>query len=668
MGANGSTQSGGSNQSTGGPLDHYQVLGLSRTATSIEIKKSFRTLALREHPDKNPQDVQGANERFGRIQEAYEVLSDEQERAWYDDHLEQILNRGGEGNDGEPTTTEADMDFFNQLRKKGGPKREEAKPTQGRRPDKGLQTPHLMKFFSTSSWSGYDDTPTGFYTTFQTLFSLLQMDEISWSSPHLYPSFGTSTSPSTLEDLRIFYSSWLNFSTEKDFSWRDSYRVEEGMPRYMRRDIEKENSRLRQMGKREYNETVRNLVLFVRRRDPRYTSTQSSAAQAQVQLEIKASLVAASKQRALERELAAKEYESQLQAWEVGGKDGLENVLKEWEEGSEIDSDQLERDEEGQDDDDDGEGERAVWCEACGKGYRSGGAWEDHERSRKHVKNVERLVKEMRDEDEKLGLGATQPSPSLPLGNGVSPSLSAQDDIDLATLDIGDEEEEEEEEEQGGKRKKDKKKNKKSKKVLSSLPVSDEEELEDEVDALGGELGEDGVADDGLGGTTTGSKKNRKGGGAKGKKGKKALPPTGLDEDEPEETTVPKILDSDDDDERAGGGGKRGKKGKRRANKSGTATPSTLPETESQTDSVQGRDQEGTLESEMSKKDKRRAKEAAKKAKASGTEVSCNVCEKVFASRSKLFSHINDTGHALADGYSPSDVGSGGGKKKKGKR
>lgn len=37
--------------------------------------------------------------------------------------------------------------------------------------------------------------------------------------------------------------------------------------------------------------------------------------------------------------------------------------------------------------------EEIVWCEACSKGYRSGGAWENHERSRKHVKNVERCVR-----------------------------------------------------------------------------------------------------------------------------------------------------------------------------------------------------------------------------------------------------------------------------------
>jgi len=99
---------------------------------------------------------------------------------------------------------------------------------------------------------------------------------------------------------------------------------------------------------------------------------------AQATAEIKATLAAASQARALEREAAAKAYREGLQEWETGDK-GLESVLKEWEEGSELDSDE-----------EDEEEEERVWCEACMRGYRSGGAWEDHERSRKHMKNVDR--------------------------------------------------------------------------------------------------------------------------------------------------------------------------------------------------------------------------------------------------------------------------------------
>lgn len=63
--------------------DHYEVLGVSRTATSEEIKVSFRKLAAQHHPDKNAGDPQAAV-RFKEINASYQVLSDPQRRAMYD--------------------------------------------------------------------------------------------------------------------------------------------------------------------------------------------------------------------------------------------------------------------------------------------------------------------------------------------------------------------------------------------------------------------------------------------------------------------------------------------------------------------------------------------------------------------------------------------------------
>lgn len=63
--------------------DYYAVLGVAKTASAEEIKKAYRKLALKYHPDKNPGDAK-AEERFKEISEAYAVLSDADKRKQYD--------------------------------------------------------------------------------------------------------------------------------------------------------------------------------------------------------------------------------------------------------------------------------------------------------------------------------------------------------------------------------------------------------------------------------------------------------------------------------------------------------------------------------------------------------------------------------------------------------
>jgi len=65
--------------------DFYEVLGVARTADAAEIKKAYRALAMQFHPDKNPDDKE-AEEKFKEASEAYEVLSDKDKRAVYDQY------------------------------------------------------------------------------------------------------------------------------------------------------------------------------------------------------------------------------------------------------------------------------------------------------------------------------------------------------------------------------------------------------------------------------------------------------------------------------------------------------------------------------------------------------------------------------------------------------
>ena len=63
--------------------DYYEVLGISKSATDSEIKKAYRKLAIKFHPDKNPGD-KNAEEKFKEVAEAYEVLSNPEKKKQYD--------------------------------------------------------------------------------------------------------------------------------------------------------------------------------------------------------------------------------------------------------------------------------------------------------------------------------------------------------------------------------------------------------------------------------------------------------------------------------------------------------------------------------------------------------------------------------------------------------
>jgi len=81
--------------------DYYELLEVGKTASSEDIKKSYRKLAVKYHPDKNPGDKK-SEEKFKEISEAYEVLSDEKKRKMYDQFGHAGVGAGGPGGPGGP--------------------------------------------------------------------------------------------------------------------------------------------------------------------------------------------------------------------------------------------------------------------------------------------------------------------------------------------------------------------------------------------------------------------------------------------------------------------------------------------------------------------------------------------------------------------------------------
>lgn len=81
-------------------VNYYDILELPKNSSDADIKKAYRKLAMKWHPDKNPNNVEEAAKKFQEIGEAYDVLSDAEKRAIYDQYGYDGLHNGVQGADG----------------------------------------------------------------------------------------------------------------------------------------------------------------------------------------------------------------------------------------------------------------------------------------------------------------------------------------------------------------------------------------------------------------------------------------------------------------------------------------------------------------------------------------------------------------------------------------
>ena len=317
------------------------------------VKKAYRKKALDLHPDRNYGNVEATTKQFADVQSAYEILSDPQERAWYDSHRDTIL-RDEDELSGEyyehnvRITTAGDITrMFTEFRGK----------------------------------LDFTNSDTGFYAVFRRIFDTLAREEelaCQWEGvDHVsYPSFGHADDAYD-DNVRSFYAAWNGFTTRKSFSWEEVYRYSEAPDRRVRRMMEKENKLFREEGAREFNDVVRSLVAFVKKRDPRFKPNTQSEAERQKLLRDTAVAQAARSRAANQAKHSQHEH---IPGWM---KFSESHDSEKSDESEEAAAEQFE-------------------CVVCKKSFKSEKQYETHEKSRKHVKAVQHIKRQMQQEDKDL--------------------------------------------------------------------------------------------------------------------------------------------------------------------------------------------------------------------------------------------------------------------------
>ncbi|MCL7036710.1 hypothetical protein MKW94_016521 [Papaver nudicaule] len=332
---------------------YYEILGLNRDCSPEEIRSSYRKLALQRHPDKLISQAgiseKEANAAFQELLNAYEVLSDPKERSWYDSHRNKIL--------------------FSQPKSSGS--------------SSCSPVPDLFSYYSNSCYSGFGHTGKGFYKVYGDLFDKIYEQEVAAAKKlglgldfvREAPLMGNLNCDYT--QVTAFYNYWSGFSSCMEFWWADEHDVELGYDRKSRRLYEEQNKKSRKKAKKEYNETVRGLAEFVKKRDKRVVEMKMKKAleEEKKKEELK------EKKKELERQKLerARLYEepdwAKVEEEDIGFEEVVDNDKK---------KDEI----------------KELYCVICNKKFKSDKQWKNHEQSKKHKEKVAMFKEELGSDDQ----------------------------------------------------------------------------------------------------------------------------------------------------------------------------------------------------------------------------------------------------------------------------
>ena len=325
---------------TGNKRCYYDVLGVERNAIEDDIRKSYKKLALKLHPDKN-QNSEESTRSFSELQSAFEVLIDKQERAWYDKHRKAILS------------TESDYKNYK---------------------DNSVD---LLPYFTASCYTGLGDGATEFFSVYRNLFEKISQEDKPFREYDdiIPPTFGDSTSDyDTL--VYSFYAHWMSYCTPISFVWKEKYDIREAPTRRVARAAELDNVKLREQAKKERNERVRTLTMFVRKRDFRVKAYEKVLSEKRRERELKV------KEQSLEQKrILSRMYESSPQ-------NGVSEEIASESSSTESDLDAREEN----------------YCPACEKNFHSHKTFLNHQKSTRHKENVSLLRSLLEDQDQIDGL------------------------------------------------------------------------------------------------------------------------------------------------------------------------------------------------------------------------------------------------------------------------